>query len=131
MVAIKQNLPRLSDGNIDLPTWLENIHSLYHLKDIEIIKQSAELAHHTSKGLTTFYGQPCIEQGLVMAEILLDLQLDQASIAASIMMSTLEHTNISDEVLEKKLNPDVLKLIHRVNQMNIINALNKNGNETQ
>ncbi len=131
MVAIKQNLPRLTDGNVDLAMWLNNCQALYHLKDMQLIQKSAELAFHSSKGLTTFYGLPCIEQGLMMAEILLELQLDQESITASIMISTLEHTKISDEVIAEKLNPNVLKLIHSVNQMSIINALHKNGNETQ
>lgn len=131
MVAIKQNLPRLSDGTVDLPMWLTNCKTLYHLENIDLIKKSAELAAHVSKGLTTLYGQPCIEQGLAMAEILLELQLDKESIASAIMMSTLEHTKISDDIIATNLNPDVLKLIHSVGQMNVINALHKNRNETQ
>src|SRR5580700_5946085 len=131
MVAIKHNLPRQTDGSVDLPLWLTNSKALYHLKDIELIKKSVELAQHSSKGLTTFYGQPCIEQGLVMAEILMELQLDQESIAASIMMSTLEHTNIPNDIMTKNLNPDVLKLIHSAQQMKVINTLHKNRNETQ
>ena len=81
MVAIKQKLPQLPDGTIDLPIWLTHCKTLYQLEDIELIQKSAELAHHSSKGLTTFYGLPCIEQGLAMAAILLELQLDQDSIA--------------------------------------------------
>ncbi len=131
MVAMKHNLPRQTDGSVDLPLWLANSKALYHLKDIELIKKSAELAQQSSKGLTTFYGQPCIEQGLVMAEILLELQLDQESIAACIMMSTLEHTNIPNDMMAKNLNPDVLKLIHSAQQMKAINTLHKNRNETQ
>ncbi len=131
MVAIKNSLPRLDDGTIDLSIWLNNAKSLYQLENIDLIKKSVELAHHSSLGLTTFYGEPCIEQGLNMAEILLELQLDQASIAAAIMMSTVEHTDMSDEVIEQSLNPDVLQLIHAVNQLNITHTLHKNRNETQ
>lgn len=131
MVAIKQNLPRLADGTIDLETWLTDSQALYHLDQMELIKKSVEMAHQASLGLTTFYGQPCIEQGLSMAEILLELQLDQESIAAAIIMSTLENTQIADEDIEKKLSPDVMKLIHGVNQMNVINTLHQNRDKTQ
>lgn len=131
MVALKQHLPRLPDGSVDLDSWLERVESSYHLKNIDLIKKSADLAQHLSKGLTTFYGQPCIEQGLSIAEILLELQLDEESIAAGIISSTAEHTKLSDEVLTKKLDARITKLLRGVNQMNTINTMHKNRSETQ
>jgi GTP pyrophosphokinase len=92
------------------------------------------LADVSSKGLTTFYGQPCIEQSLSMAEILLDMKLDQDSIAAAIMTSTIQHTTIiTIETIQEKLGEPVAKLVDSVLKMNVLNNLQANGarNKTQ
>lgn len=132
MVTIKQNFTHLEDGTVDLDTWVTHIQSTFSIKEnLDLIKDAAELAQHINKGLTTFYGQPCIEQGLTMAEILIELQLDQEAIAAAIMTSVAKHTKIADETITKKLGPTITKLIHSVDQMNVITTHYKNRNETQ
>lgn len=123
MVAVKEKFPHLPDGNVDIPTWLEKVKKNHQLKNVELINKACQLAEKTSTGLTTFYGQPCIEQGLEMAGIMLDLKLDQESIASAIIVSSLQNTNLSFETITEQLGETIAKLIKGWQQMNLINTL--------
>ncbi len=125
MVSIKQKFIYLEDGEIDLDAWLQKVRTTYHLEKTDIIEKAAHLAKDISKGLTTFYGQPCIEQGLEMAEIILNLKLDQDAVAAAIMVSSVKNTKITTETLQEKLSAQVNKLIQGVSQMEAMRNLQK------
>lgn len=134
MVTVKQKFLYLAEGEIDLESWFNKISKHYALDDIERIRKAAHLTQQSSAGITTFYGQPCIEQGLEMAEILLDMHLDQTAIAASIVTSALQHTKLSIETVETTLGMQVSKLAQGVLQMNVLNHLQqdaKNRNKQQ
>lgn len=123
MVKVKQKFEYLADGNLDIEHWFEKIKTHYQLTEINLIKKAVDIAQHTSTGLTTFYGQPCLEQGIEMAEIILDLKLDQDAVAAAILLSTMQHTNLKLETITEKLNDRVTKLISGVLQMNVFRGL--------
>lgn len=123
MVAIKQKFSHLPDGNIDIDAWLQKITEQHHLKNIDLIAKASRLTESACKGLTTFYGQPCIEQGLEMAEIILDLHLDQQAVAAAIVSSAVQHTRLSLDIITEKLGEAVASLIESFLQMNAINNL--------
>lgn len=125
MVAVKQKFPLLPDGAIDVTAWLEKSTTLHHLKKTELIQKACLLAESTSKGLTTFYGQPCIEQSLEMADIIFELKLDQEAIAAALMISTVQHAGLSIDVINEQLSENVGKLVSGISQMEIINNLAK------
>lgn len=132
MVAVKQKFPHLADGSVDLDAWLDNMHTLHHLNDLELIKKAIHITATNSKGITTFYGQPCIEQGLEMAEIVLDLKLDQEAVAAAIILSSIQHTKLTLESIKHDLNDNILKLIRNAQQMNVLDSLiSKNREATQ
>ncbi len=123
MVTVKQKFHYLTDGSIDIDFWLNKIKDQFDLKEIDLIRHATQLSDESSKGLTTFYGQPCIEQGLEMAEILLEMKLDQTAVSAAIITTTLQHTSISVETVKEKLGDEVAKLVHGVLQMNVLNNL--------
>lgn len=120
MVAPKQVFVYLPDGTLDLPSWLEGVKQKYALQDISFIEKTCHLCANSSKGLTTFYGKPCLEQGLEMAEIILELRLDQEAVAAAIITGTNQHQQLSHDVIKHELNERVIKLIDDVAQMNMI-----------
>jgi GTP pyrophosphokinase len=123
MVSVKQKFAYLPDGELDIDSWLIKAKEFYHLEDISLLENTCLLAKKTSKGLTTFYGQSCIEQGLEMAEIILGLHLDQQAVAAALMMSTMQHTKMSTETVAQKLGDNVAKLIQGAQQMSAIHKL--------
>jgi GTP pyrophosphokinase len=131
MVSLKQKFQYLDHGDIDITSWLNQIKIKSHLDNHDLIEKAANLAQETSKGLTTFYGYPCIEKGLEMGSIILDLKLDQEAIAAAIMISSIQHTKLSLETINDKLGPGVTKLIRGVQQMDAIHTLKKSQDKTK
>jgi len=133
MVTLKQTFYYLPDNSIDPELWLEKTGACEHLKDRDLIHRAIHLADATCKGLTTFYGQPCIEQSLDMAEILLEMKLDQDSVAAAIITGTLQHTTLSIDAIGEKLGETVAKLVSNVLKMNVLNNIYGSGsrNKTQ
>jgi len=131
MVSVKEKFIYLDSGKIDLDSWLVKVKSSYHLTNIDLIEKAARYANETSKGLTTFYGQPCIEQGLEMAEIVLNLKLDQEAVAAAIMLSPIQHTKLTLEAVSETLSEEVTKLIRSVQQMETIHNMQKNAGRDQ
>ncbi len=131
MVTIKQKFSYLEHGEIDLSSWFFYVKDTYHFDNIDIIEKAALIAKETSKGLTTFYGQPCIEQGLEMAEIIAGLKLDQEAIAAAIMVSTIRNTKLTIEAVADKLGEGVAKLIRGVLKMDAINNLQKSAEKAR
>lgn len=125
MVSLKHKFSYLEDGDIDLDSWLSHAKKTYHLGNIDLLEKASHLAKDASKGLTTFYGQPCIEQGLEMAEIILGLKLDLDAVAAAIMLSSMQHTKLSLDTVKDKLSDNVSKLIHGAQQMETIRNLQK------
>lgn len=132
MVKRKHKLPFLADGNIDLERWLEETKSNYALESIDLLKKASQLAYTTSKGLTTFYGQPCIEQGLEMAEITLELTLDPTLAASAILVSVLHHNHLAPEIISEQVNADVETLVAATQKMQGLQLnLDKSRNQIQ
>lgn len=125
VAAVKQKFSYLPDGRIDIDAWLKNITEKYNLKNTDLLSQTCYFAEAAGKGLTTFYGQPCIEQGLEMAEIILDLKLDQTTAAAAIVASITQHTSVDIDTITKKLGDSIAQLISSFLKINAINNLAK------
>lgn len=134
MVKVKEKFERNEDGSLNKAAWLKKIQEKYQLSDISLIKQACELTDSLGKGLTTFYGQPCIEQGMEIAEIILDLQLDPITVVAAILIGTTQYSHASTEQISKHLGDKIAKLVDGVLQMNTITlstSASENRNEVQ
>lgn len=121
MVTIKQKFTYLPNGEVNLEAWLHK----NHLNHIDLIIKATQLTQKHCKGLTTFYGQPCIEQGLEMAEIILHLKLDSEAIAAAVIATALQHANLSLEIIQLELGENVAKISKGIQQMNAIHIFQK------
>lgn len=127
MIKVKDKFPRHEDGSLDIELWLQKIQTTYSLPSIDLLKHACELAASASKGLTTFYGQPCLEQGIEMAEMVLALKLDQEAVAAAIVFSTAQQAHLSHEAISKQLGEPIWKLVSSVLQLNVINSMANNN----
>jgi GTP pyrophosphokinase len=125
MVKAKQKFIYLPDGTLDTTAWLDTIRQSHQLSDTAFLAKTCDLTKKLTQGLTTFYGQPCIEQGLEVAETILDLKLDQETAAAGIISSAVSLTKQSEEIIRKELGNHVVKLVIGVKQMDIIPILRK------
>jgi GTP pyrophosphokinase len=120
MAAVKKKFSYLANGRINLDKWLQYIKARHAITQTNLLEKSARLTQTASQGLTTFYGQSCLQQGLEMAEIILELRLDQAAAAAASINSSANDTHLTVEVIKEQLGEDVAQLITGVKQPSII-----------
>lgn len=122
----------LPDGSLDIVSWLDKIKINHSFYESTILNQTVQFIQSLTKGLTTFYGQPCLEHGLNTAELLLGLKLDENSIAAGIVSSSL--TNLTpnlEEKVKKTLGESIAKLVIATKQTNLISSLSADKNQIQ
>lgn len=129
MVAIPHKLQHLPDGSVDIDAWLHYIKEQGTISDTTLIEKAIQLADETSKGLTTFYGQSRLEQGLLVATIVFDLKLDPDAIAASIIHSAYQHTERPLEPIKTALGEPIFKLVTSMQQMNLIKSLRRTNDK--
>ncbi len=122
-INLKHKFNYLPDGNVDTQAWLQKINDEHQPHGLDLIKKAVNLAEGAGQGITTFYGQTCLEQGLEMAELILELKLDQDAVAAAILTSTIQHTNLKLEFITDRVSENVTKLVHSVIQMNTLNTM--------
>jgi len=115
MIAVKQKI---------VSSLQENTISL------NLIQKTVRLAEIAAQGLTTFYGQSYSLQGIEIADILLDLKLDQEAIAASIIASIPED-DLTAETIKEQLGEKIEKLVSGVRQTKIMDTLQKNTEKTR
>ena len=85
------------DALVDTNDRLQNILQKCSKKDSNIICSAANLADLAGSEQVNIYGESCLNQGLSMAEILNTLQVDNHTLAAAIIYSTIQHANLSSE----------------------------------
>ena len=120
MVKIKNSLYLNNDGSINLETWLHHAAMQRSQEDFKLIRQASILSQIVGESRTTPTHVSCLQQGLTMAEILLDLHLDKETIAASLVYSCVNYAELCPETVNEHLGPHVAKIIAGAKQMNAI-----------
>ncbi len=133
MVKHKRHYEYLADGTLDIDQWLQTIAHKYQLSETTTLKNACLYNQSLTKGMTTFYGQPVLEQGLEIADILLSLKLDQDSAAAGVMSAALNALPATEEPIRKALGDTVTRLIISIKKTELIATLQqqKTGNLAQ
>jgi len=86
---------------------------------LEKIKLAYEFACSEHKGLKRLSGDDYITHPLHVASILIDLNVDEVTIIASLLHETLNNGKIATkEVLEEKFGPEVAKIVDSVSKIN-------------
>lgn len=108
--------------SINIQNWLHNIALERAQSDTHLLNEACMLAQLSGEQLT-FNGETCLHQGLTMAEILADLNLDDHSLAAAIVYSAIQNAALQIEEVTEHLGEKVAKLIIGTQQMDNIHAL--------
>lgn len=128
MVRVKDTTPLSPDGNIDLSLWLHQLSSKGYLDDLELIRNACTLSQLAGQDHATETGQTCLQQGLSMADLLADLEVDQETIAAAIIFENVHYASLPIDDVEEQLGPNIAKLVKGIEKMSAINnfqAFNK------
>lgn len=117
MVKIRDHSHILADGTVNLPNWLQNVASKLPEGQMGLIKQACWLSQLTGGEHLLLTGQSCLEEGLKMADILLDLHADPETIAAAILYNNVEYSELRLEDVSEQLSESISKLIAGARQM--------------
>ncbi|MDR3501637.1 MAG: GTP diphosphokinase [Legionella sp.] len=128
MVRVKDTVPLAADGSIDVNLWLHQLGAKGYLDSIELIRSACALSQLSGQDHATETGHSCLQQGLEMADLLADLEVDPETLAAAIIFENVHYSDLSLDDVEEQLGPNIAKLvkgIERMSAMHSFQALNK------
>lgn len=133
MVKVREDYPLLHDGSLDIERWLSSIQQSYEIKDLDTLRrallQAKSLADEAVAN-RSFWSIDSLQMGLEMAQILLDLRLDNESIVAAILYRAVREGRLPLAKVERDFGGEVALLIEGVLRMAAISAIQNSSNET-
>lgn len=120
MVKVKEDPIRLSDGTIDLENWLVRLEEKKPNLNHQLIRNACLLSQLAGIEMPTESGESCLQQGLAMAEILVDLDVDSETIAAAVIYDSVQYAELTIEDINEHLGSKLAKLVNGVDRMNAI-----------
>ncbi len=123
MVKVKEGAPLLLDGRVDVQQWLHHLANKGYFQNIEIIRRACTLGQLAGQFHATETGQSCFQQGLAMADILADMEVDQETLAAAILFESVHYAELSIEDVEEQLGEAIASLVKGVEKMSAIHQV--------
>lgn len=128
MVKRHQAYTHSSNHSNDFAPWLEHVSTSRSARDIALL-QSAHTLNNTIANESV--RQSCFAQGLAMAAILLELELDSEALAATLIYPAVQKREISLDNVAETLGESISKLLRGVLQMNALNTLQTGNSRPQ
>ena len=110
--------------------WIDRLSSLYSPSIIEKIKKAYLFAKESHQGQTRKSGAPYISHPFGVANILVDLNLDPATLITALLHDTVEDTEVTLEVIKKEFGTHIAKLVDgvtKISQMHFTHFRQKQG----
>lgn len=123
MVKVKEGLPLQADGSIDVEKWLQLIASKGYFQDLGLIRNACTLSQLAGHDHATETGESCLQQGLSIADVLADLEVDQETLAAAIIFVSVHYAELSIEDVEEQLGANVARIVNGVEKMSAISGM--------
>lgn len=108
---------------INIQAWVHNLGLERAQTNEHLLNEACVLAQFAGENHPTPNGESCLHQGLVMAEILADLNLDDNTIAAAIVYSAIQNADLTIDDVAEHLGPTVAKLIAGTQQMDAVHGI--------
>lgn len=123
MVKLKDSPYLLTDGSINIDSWLNAVAAKRSAADTQLIRHACVLSQLAGADKPTTNNVSCLQQGLAMAEMLLDLNLDSETIAAALVYSSVHYAELTIEDVQEHLGKNIAKLVRGVAQMEAMRSL--------
>ena len=131
MVKVKENPTFTKEGNLDEEKWLAQLKEKGYKHNIDLIHQACSLSQLVGSEQATGTGESCHQRGLMMAEVLSDLEVDPETLAAALIYETYHYTDLSLEVVEEQLGSPVSRLVKGVEKMSGLSSIHTPGKYSQ
>lgn len=120
MVHYKNTLYFDGQGHIDSEAWLSHIATQQGETKLRLIRHAIALSKFTSTRKKTPLGMTCLQQGLMMADLLSDVMLDGDTICAAILYNSVYYADLDLDIVKEQLNHNVANLLYGTLRMNQI-----------
>jgi guanosine-3',5'-bis(diphosphate) 3'-pyrophosphohydrolase len=127
---IDQNLVTVNDISREIQLLRDKVSYMSVEQQDEIVR-AARWSEEQHVGQKRQSGEPYIIHPIRVAEILAGLFMDQHTIQAGLLHDVLEDTKISRQDLKELFGPEVEMLVNGVTKINIVNAKNRNVQESE
>ena len=125
MVKIKRATHYNDDGQVDVEKWLTHFSQKRSAKEVSFLRHALHLAQVASGDHLTSEGQSCFQQGVIMAEILFELNLDVETLVTALLYNTVRNADLRLEDISEQVSKGVSNLLAGVLQMEGVNLWHK------
>ncbi len=120
MVQLSNTLVYDNDQRVNTAQWLTHIKKKHAYIDSTRLIDVITLVEITAEGHACPNGQSCLTQGLNMAEMLAELQVDHDTLIAAISYNAVQYANLPLEDIAEQFGNHVAKLIKGVRRMDML-----------
>lgn len=117
MVKIRDDLPKLPDGSIDIEQWAARISANRSVEEKRLLLKSAMLSLENGGHHLTCVNESCLRQGLLTAETLLSLEPDIATLQAAVIYFAAHYGELSADKIQSTLGQEVATLVEGMIQI--------------
>jgi len=114
MVSIHQ---KSSASSEDIRSWLAAVSKVFAPAEVDMIRDACELAEPLYEGKVELTGAPLLQHALGAAAILVGMNMDHETIAATILHAVPEYLDDWSEKIEKDFGANVKMLIEGISRM--------------
>ena len=132
MVKVREDHPLLHDGSLDIESWLSNVNDDYDEDSIDVLRRALIVAKQLSDEAIanrTYWSIDSVQMGIEMAQLLMELRLDNDSLVAAILYRAVREGRLSLAKVERNFGQDVAKLIEGVLRMAAISAIQNSSDD--
>lgn len=128
MVKVREDYAVTEDGQVDIESWVQKIASQTRLDDVDQFRRACELSAEidlraVQEDRLWAPGASSFRTGIEMAQVLVELHLDQASLVAAILYRAVREGRVGLEEVRGEFGDEVAGLIQGVVQMAAISAI--------
>ena len=116
---------------LTLSNFLTKLKHYYHAHEVSQIEDAFNLAKRAHEGQFRASGRPYITHPVIVADILIDMGLDVATISAALLHDTVEDTYITDADLRAQFGDEVADLVAGVTKLDRIQFHNKEEEQAE
>lgn len=125
MVKLLEKYHDDATGLIIPEAWLQHVRSKRKAHEMDVIQRAFSLAQLSGTDHPTFTGESCLQQGISIAEILDQLDLDAESIAVALIYPCVQYADLNIDDVAEQLTTAIAKLADGVAHMDSIRELHK------
>ncbi|ALA24457.1 (p)ppGpp synthetase [Piscirickettsia salmonis] len=129
MVQVRENVrPSLDEDVTRIESWLSSVHETlgYQDEQMTLIAKACELAQQYGRETAALCGHSAYYQGVMMADILIELHVDHETFAAAIIYPLYYYGAVSCEVIETELSSAALvRIVTGVKRMEAMQTIRR------